>query len=98
LSAVSSEDIRRPLGIQRDIPADRMRVVLDFARIAPTIGATKRVRGLTLAATDLAWRAGAGPVVEGPAESLLMAIGGRRGTAQELTGPGQPTLAARIPG
>jgi uncharacterized protein (TIGR03083 family) len=93
---IHHQDIRRPLGLPRDIPAERMLVVLDFARTAPTIGAAKRVRGLTLAATDIDWAAGTGPVVEGPAESLLMAIGGRRGSAQELTGPGQPTLAARI--
>jgi hypothetical protein len=73
-----------------------MLTVLKFARTAPTIGASKRIRGLTLVATDLDWSAGKGPAVEGPAESLLMAIAGRRGTAQGLTGPGQPTLAARI--
>lgn len=95
---IHHQDIRRPLGLPRDIPAERMRVVLEFARTAPTIGAAKRVRGLTLTATDLDWSAGTGPVVEGPAESLLMAIAGRHGTARELTGPGQPTLAARIPG
>jgi uncharacterized protein (TIGR03083 family) len=95
---IHHQDIRRPLGIRRDIPADRMCVVLEFARTAPTIGAAKRVRGLTLAATDVDWTAGTGPVVQGPAESLLMAIGGRRGAVQELAGPGQPTLAARIPG
>lgn len=95
---IHHQDIRRPLGLPRDISAERMRVVLDFARTAPPIGARKRVRGLTLTATDLDWSAGTGPVVEGPAESLLMAIAGRHGTARELTGPGQPTLAARIPG
>lgn len=93
---IHHQDIRRPLGLPRDIPADRMRIVLSFARTAPTIGAAKRIRGLTLIATDLDWSAGKGPTVEGPAESLLMAIAGRRGTAQELTGPGQATLAHRL--
>jgi uncharacterized protein (TIGR03083 family) len=93
---IHHQDIRRPLGVSRDIPADRMLVVLDFARTAPTIRASKRVRGLTLVATDLDWTAGSGPVVEGPAESLLMAIAGRRGVAGELDGPGQPTIADRI--
>ena len=73
-----------------------MLVVLEFARAAPTIGASKRVRGLTLVATDLDWRAGSEPVVEGPAESLLMAIAGRRGVAGELAGPGLETIAARL--
>ena len=93
---IHHQDIRRPLGLPRDIPADRMIAALDFARTAPTIRAAKRIRGLTLVATDLDWTTGTGPTVEGPAESLLMAIAGRRGTAQELTGPGQPTLANRI--
>ena len=31
------------------------------------------------------------------AEALLMAIAGRPGAVDELTGPGQPTLAARMP-
>ncbi len=93
---IHHQDIRRPLGLPRDIPTDRMLTVLWFARTAPTIGAAKRIRGLTLTATDLDWRAGKGPTVEGPAESLLMAIAGRHGTAQELTGAGQPTLARRL--
>lgn len=94
---VHHQDIRRPLGLPREIPAERLRVVLDFARRAPTIGAAKRIRGLTLVATDLDWTTGAGPVVEGPAESLLMALAGRRGVAAELGGPGLPTLAERLP-
>jgi uncharacterized protein (TIGR03083 family) len=93
---IHHQDIRRPLGLPRTIPPERMRTVLDFARTAPTIGASTRVRGLTLSATDLDWTAGRGPVVEGPAESLLMAIAGRRGVAGELAGPGRPTLADRI--
>ena len=93
---IHHQDIRRALGLPRDIPAARMTEVLSFARTAPTIKAPRRVRGLTLVATDLDWSAGSGPVVEGPAESLLMAIAGRRGTAAELGGPGQPTLAGRI--
>jgi uncharacterized protein (TIGR03083 family) len=93
---IHHQDIRRPLGLPRDVPADRLLTVLEFARTAPTIGAARRIHGLTLTATDLDWTAGKGPAVEGPAESLLMAIAGRRGTARELTGPGQPALAGRI--
>lgn len=93
---IHHQDIRRPLGLPRDIPTDRMLAALDFGRTAPTIGAAKRIRGLTLTATDLNWTTGNGPAVEGPAESLLMAIAGRPGITPELSGPGQPTLAARI--
>ncbi len=95
---IHHQDIRRSLGLPREIPADRLRCTLDFARGAPTIGAKKRIRGLTLTATDLDWSTGTGPVVEGPAESLLMALAGRRGIVEELSGPGLPTLAERIGG
>ncbi|MGW8888516.1 maleylpyruvate isomerase family mycothiol-dependent enzyme [Streptomyces sp. NPDC055749] len=93
---IHHQDIRRPLGLPRNIPDDRMRCALDFGRTAPTIGAAKRIRGLTLTATDLDWTAGKGPAVEGPAEALLMAMAGRPGIVRELSGPGQPTLADRI--
>lgn len=95
---VHQQDIRRPLGIARDIPAQRLRAALDFARIAPPVGAPWRIRGLHLVATDLDWAAGHGDEVRGPAESLLMAMVGRRGITDELTGPGQPTLAGRTGG
>ena len=61
----------------RDIPTERMRAVLDFGRVAPTIHAGRHIKGLKLVATDLDWTAGSGPTVEGPAEALLMAIAGR---------------------
>ncbi len=95
---IHHQDIRRPLGLPREVPAERLAFVLDFARTAPTIGAKRRIKGLTLTATDLDWSTGAGPVVEGPAESLLMALAGRRGVVGELSGPGQPVLAERIGG
>jgi uncharacterized protein (TIGR03083 family) len=93
---IHQQDIRRPLGLPREIPDDRLRCALDFGRTARPIGAKKRVEGLTLTATDLDWSAGDGPVVEGPAESLLMVLGGRRGIVDELAGPGLPVLAERI--
>lgn len=62
----------------------------------PRLSAWRITRGLRLVATDLEWSHGKGPVVNGPAESLLMAVAGRRSVLSELGGPGQPTLAARI--
>ncbi|MHA6784305.1 maleylpyruvate isomerase family mycothiol-dependent enzyme [Pseudonocardia saturnea] len=93
---IHHQDIRRPLRLPRDIPADRLLPALQFALTAPTIGAFWRVRGLRLVASDLDWSAGKGPAMEGPAESLLMAMAGRRGVAGELSGPGQATLADHI--
>jgi uncharacterized protein (TIGR03083 family) len=93
---IHHQDIRRPFGRPREIPADRLVAALDMAKSAPTIKASPRIKGLTLRATDLDWSIGDGPLIEGPGESLLMAIAGRRGIVPELTGPGVPTLAERI--
>jgi uncharacterized protein (TIGR03083 family) len=93
---IHHQDIRRALGLPRVVPAERLRTALPFALIAPTVGAAKRARGLTLAATDLDWSSGRGPVVEGPVEALLMAVAGRGRAVEELAGPGRPTLAARL--
>lgn len=95
---IHQQDIRRPLGLPREIPPERLIAVLDTAKTAPTISAKARIRDLTLRATDLDWTTGSGPLVEGPAEALLMAIAGRRGVVAELSGPGVGTLAERIGG
>ena len=95
-ATIHHQDIRRPLGRPRTIEPERLRVVLDFARGAPPIKAKPRIRGLRLQAADLDWRTGDGPLVEGPAESLLMALAGRTGITDELAGPGVAILADRI--
>jgi hypothetical protein len=66
--------------------------------IAPDIGGLWRIRGVRLVATDLAFSAGIGPEVRGPAEALLMTIAGRHGVVGKLSGPGQRKLARRIHG
>ena len=93
---VHQQDIRRPLGIGRDLPGERLRPVLDFARTAPPIGAFRRIRGLRLVATDLDWAMGKGDEVTGPGEALLMAMAGRGDAVGELAGPGLPVLAGRV--
>lgn len=93
---IHHQDIRRPLGMHRNIPAERLLPALRCALIAPPIRGFWRVRGLRLVATNLDWAAGAGTQVQGPAEALLMAIAGRRGVVGELSGPGQQKLARRI--
>jgi uncharacterized protein (TIGR03083 family) len=93
---IHQQDIRRPLGLPREIPTDRLRTALRFASTARPIGAARRIRGLTLTATDLDWTTGEGLLVEGPGESLVLAMAGRRGVVGELSGPGQPVLTSRI--
>lgn len=95
---IHHQDIRWPLGMPRDIPAERLLPALRCALVAPPIRGFWRVRGLRLVATDLEWSAGSGPEVRGPAEAVLMAIAGRRGVVGELSGPGQRKLADRIGG
>jgi uncharacterized protein (TIGR03083 family) len=95
---IHHQDIRRPLGLPRAIPPERLLPALRVALIAPDIGGFWRIRGVRLVATDLCFSAGAGPEVRGPAEALLMTIAGRRGLAGELSGPGQGKLANRIDG
>lgn len=95
---IHQQDIRRPLGLPRDIPVDRLVPALDFARIAPPIGALRRVRGLRLTATDLDWAAGRGPEVRGTGEALLMAMAGRAAVTDELEGRGLVKLRDRIGG
>ena len=95
---IHHQDIRRPLGLPRSVPPDRLRFVLDFAVTSPALPARRLRRGLRLVATDFDWSKGQGSEVRGPAESLLMASCGRRGVSAELTGEGQPVLRSRVDG
>ncbi|MGY1991313.1 MULTISPECIES: maleylpyruvate isomerase family mycothiol-dependent enzyme [Mycolicibacterium] len=91
---IHQQDVRRPLGLPRIIPAGTLRASLTFARVSPVIGGAWRTRGLRLIATDLDWSAGHGPVIRGPGEALLLAMTGRVGAvADELQGPGLAQLA-----
>jgi uncharacterized protein (TIGR03083 family) len=93
---IHQQDIRRCLGLPREIPAPRIVTVLEFATTARPLRAAPRIAGLTLTATDVDWSSGDGPEVRGPAEPLLMAMVGRRGITPELSGAGVEVLAARI--
>jgi uncharacterized protein (TIGR03083 family) len=93
---IHHQDIRRALGLPREVPPYRVRAALEFAPTAPPIHARKRIRGLSFVATDLDWRRGTGPVVEGSAEALLMAIAGRPATLPELSGPGVQAFSGRM--
>lgn len=93
---VHSEDIRRPLGIGHDYPTEAVVRALDFFKGSNTlIGSKSRIAGLTLKATDADWTHGAGPLVEGPAVSLLMAMTGRKAHLDDLRGDGLATLRTR---
>lgn len=95
---IHQQDIRRPLGLPRTVPEERLVAALDTARAAPTISGAKRVKGLRLVATDLDWSHGEGDEVRGTGEALLLAIAGRSAVASELDGPGAAILSARAGG
>lgn len=93
---IHQQDIRRPLDLDRSIPADRLRAALDFARIAPPVRGVVRSRGLRLIATDLDWVHGSGAEVRGRGEALLMALAARPSALMDLDGPGVARLARQI--
>ncbi|MGG5257614.1 maleylpyruvate isomerase family mycothiol-dependent enzyme [Phycicoccus avicenniae] len=94
---IHQQDIRRPLGRPREVPADRLRPVMSFALTAPPVRGAWRARGLRLVATDLDWSFGRGPEVRGPGEAVLMAMAGRRHALDDLDGPGLWRLAGHLP-
>ncbi len=99
---IHQQDVRRPLELTREIPAERVAIVLDFV-LTRTGGsfalasARRRAKGLRLVADDLEWSAGVGPEVRGPGEATFMALNGRAAALRALTGDGVPVLAARMP-
>jgi uncharacterized protein (TIGR03083 family) len=93
---IHQQDIRRPLGLPRVIPPDRLRATLEFAQYAPVIRGFWHRRGLRMIAEDVDWSTGSGPEVRGPGEAILLAIAGRSAAVDELTGPGVATLRPRL--
>ena len=93
---VHGEDIRRPLGLNRDIPEETLVTVAEFYKGSNLlIGAKRRIAGLRLKATNASWASGDGPEVAGPLASLVVAMTGRRQAYGDLSGEGVATLAAR---
>ncbi|WP_433310075.1 maleylpyruvate isomerase family mycothiol-dependent enzyme [Micromonospora chersina] len=93
-------DIRRPLGLPADLDPDRVRTSLDFLIGGRAVGFVdrRRVAGLRFEATDLGWASGAGPVVRGTGEAMLLTLTGRRVILPELEGDGVAVLAGRWAG
>lgn len=93
---IHAEDVRHPLGIERDYPSEALVAVADFYKSSNTlIGAKSRIADLSLHATDAAWSHGSGARVEGPLLALVMAMTGRKAVLDQLSGPGVDTLRAR---
>ena len=94
---VHHQDMRRPLGMQRQVPEERLVAALGVAPgISGFVGSKKRAAGLRLVATDVEWTHGEGPEVRGPGEAILLALTGRRAVLDELVGEGVATLRERL--
>jgi uncharacterized protein (TIGR03083 family) len=94
---VHGEDIRRPLGITHTYPMPYVaRALAFYAKSNAIIGGRDRVARLMLKATDADITIGSGPIVEGPAMSLLLAASGRECALDDLSGPGTADLSARM--
>ena len=98
-TVIHHQDMRRPLGMAREIPEERLRAALDVIltpRGSTNLGSFERSKGVGLQATDLDWSWGEGLEVSGPAESILMALAGRPSALADLSGAGVATLAGRV--
>lgn len=93
---IHGQDIARPLGRPYPVPAEVVVPVLDYVVANRIFGGRKRVAGVQLAATDIAWSSGRGPAVCGPADDLLLAAAGRPSALAALVGPGVSVLSARV--
>lgn len=91
-----AEDIRRSLGVEHQYPEDAVVQVADFYKGSNMIiGTKRRIDGLALRATDTDWSYGSGSEVSGPMLPLLLAMSGRKGALNELTGDGVEVLRGR---
>ena len=93
---VHGQDIRLPLGLKHQPPADALVAVADSWKNSNLlIGAKRRISGLRLRATDTEWAHGEGPEVSGPLLSLVVAMTGRKAVYADLAGEGVAELGRR---
>jgi len=93
---VHGEDIRRPLGLAGNHPKEHLTALADmYVKTGAPLHGKRRSAGLKLVGTDTAWTAGEGPEVSGPTMSLILAVVGRKGALNDLSGPGLDTLRSR---
>ncbi|MFF3002461.1 maleylpyruvate isomerase family mycothiol-dependent enzyme [Kitasatospora sp. NPDC057940] len=95
-TVVHAEDIRRPLGIERDYPVDVLTALAAYYQGSDLpVLSKKRAAGLRLAATDGPFVAGDGPRVSGTTLALVMAMAGRAPYCDQLDGEGVVVLRER---
>ena len=93
-------DVRRPLGLPTAWGPHELRAALAAAvdLTSPLIAPSRNAAGLRIVAIDLDWTHGPldAPIVEGPAEDLLLAVCGRPAGLATLTGDGVAQLTDRL--
>jgi uncharacterized protein (TIGR03083 family) len=95
---IHSRDVGRVFDLPPVHEEASIREVLDFMCGRRTFGfvARKLADGVRFSATDVAWSAGEGADVRGPAEAIMMTLAGRRSALAELSGDGEPLLRQRL--
>jgi uncharacterized protein (TIGR03083 family) len=94
---VHGQDIARPLGRPRPMPADRAVPALEHVLGSRWYGARKRFRGVRLVATDGDRSFGDGSAeLRGPAGDLLLVATGRPSGLGALTGDGVDLVVDRL--
>ena len=98
---IHHQDIRRPLGLAREIPREHLTTALDaLGEIGGFMQTKKVVKGLRLVATDIDYSVGpaanGAPEVRGPAESIVLSVSGRPLDLGRLEGDGVNLLRQRI--
>ncbi|MFC9439982.1 maleylpyruvate isomerase family mycothiol-dependent enzyme [Nocardia sp. NPDC057030] len=91
---IHHQDIRRPLGLRRTVPAPHLLTLLRHPD--PFLRPWARMRGLRFTATDVDWERGSGPAVEGPGEAIVLAVAGRPAALTDLDGAGVDILRGRL--
>lgn len=80
-------DVTIPLGLDRRVPEDRLRIVLGTTSPMSTRFFGVRLDGVQLRADDLDWSYGSGSVVTGAAQDLVAVVFGRKVPPGRLGGP-----------
>jgi uncharacterized protein (TIGR03083 family) len=95
---VHIQDVVVPLGLAASMPLDAAREGAERVwRMGWPFWARRRLRGVRLTATDIAWTAGEGAGIRGPIQALLLLLTGRTEAAlPHLTGPGLERLLAGL--
>lgn len=90
------EDIRRALGDRGDHPAAHVEELGPmYAKTGKPVNGKVRTKGLSFSAADGDFAWGDGPEVAGPGIDLVLAMTGRVGALESLSGDGVDTLRSR---